>query len=165
MSAHQATPLTSSPSPPLRQTNAGAGSEHISGFFRHFLPIDALIARERHLFGNAEIDPAAPEDKVEQLQQHDPEDKARAKAIANANIVAESDPANPSIEATKANNLNKNNIDNEEVSGWPGVGTWATDKQAEAQIPKSFERRAEAALEEAIDNAADDDSLGWRSQY
>ena len=124
-----------------------------------------MTARERHLFGNAEINPAAPEEKVEQLQQHDQEDKVRAKAIANTNIVAESDAANPSMEAEKANNLNKNNIDNEEVSGWPGLGPWATDKQAEAQIPKTVERRAEAAVEQAIDNAADDDSLGWPGQH
>ena len=165
MSAHQATPLTSNLPLPLPQTKTGPGGEHTSGFFWRLSSIRALIARERHLFGDAQIGPAAPEDKVEQLQQHDQEDKARAKAIANATVVAESDAANPSMEAEKANNLNKNNFDTTEISRWPGLGTWANDKQDKAQIPKNVELKAEAAFEEAIDNATGDDSLGWPSQH
>ena len=164
MSAHQATILTSNHSPTIHQANAGSGGEHTPGFFGR-LSSFSVFARERHSIGDAKINPAAPGDKVEQLQNSDQGDKAIAKAIANTNIVVDSDTASPSMEAEKASILNKNNIDNDGVSGYPSLQTWATDKQTEVRTPKTIERTAEAALEEAIDNAADNDSLGWPGQH
>lgn len=166
MSAHQQNPPTSKLSPRLRPINPGPGSEHKSGHFQLPSSIRSFIAREQLLFVHAKGNPAAVEDRVEQLRQHDQEDKARVEAAANANRVAESDAANPSLEAQDADKLNKCNFDSdgEEISGWPGRGSWSSDRKAQGQKAKAVEQRAEAAAEEAIDNAADGDSLGWPGQ-
>jgi hypothetical protein len=164
MSAHQQNPPTSKLSPRLRPINPGPGSEHKSGHFQLPSSIRSFIAREQRLFVNAKGNPAAVEDRVDKLRQHDEEEKARVEAAANVNRVAESDAANPSLEAENADKLNKCNFDSdgEEISEWPGRGSWSTGQEQRA---KAVEQRAEAAAEEAIDNAADGDSLGWPSQH
>jgi hypothetical protein len=85
-------------------------------------------------------------------------------------------PISPALQAVVSTKLNENNMgegshQNDETWGWPGLGSFSSQRSGTSHDPKphaapaaseaGVESKVEAATFEAIDNAAESETYGW----
>jgi len=164
MANHRPIDLTEHPAPPFPPNSPEPGVRRRSSASR------AKNAVRELLFGNAKVKRHAVDEQVRHIQQRDEEHHVSVTGHPDLpdirQVSTDVNQRSPSIEAQKADTTNQNGFGDDEQFGWPGLGTWhglsAPNERRQQTISpqRRTEKSIEAAIDEAIDEAADE-SYGW----
>ena len=116
---HRPVSMTTTVPAPFRPNSPDQSAHQGSQLHQRLSSIRSFIAREQLLFGDAKVNRGAVEERVEQLRQHDEDDKKRVDArneqCGKLEANKSPDATSPSTKAAKAAALNENGFNRK---GW-----------------------------------------------
>lgn len=104
-------------------------------------------AREQLLFGGARVKRHAAEREVSRLRHHDEAQDSKIRSLCEGGS-STYDTCNPSQEAAERTKLDENHFgDDDQISGWPGIGVWPAPHQEERPVESLAKRNSTATVD------------------